>query len=256
MFSFSFTPYSALTTRDLWLRLRNGTLELKWPAQQSSAPGEMGGIDYYRESTDTEVMKKCLQELAAISISAPAPVLPPADVQSAAESVSTPTGGQASHTSGSRQKGRSAAEEVARAEALRRHNRLVVEWLGAAGIRPFATIRSRRSRYRLTMPISLPRPGAGGEVEQTVEQPVNIDIDEIQYDPADGASLLGRDAGPAAYQYSIGEVELLLVPQASSQHSAARRMEAVFKALAIPATPVRGKVLEYIARFRPEHYSA
>lgn len=113
-----------------------------------------------------------------------------------------------------------------------------------AGLKPFLEIHSNRKRFRLL--ISLPK--------LQTNQEVFIDIDSVSYDPA-YITIAGKDKlSTSSLQYRIGEIEL--IPPISAIHSPAVIMKEIFDGLQIDTSAVRGKVLEYLYRFRPEHYEA
>lgn len=102
--------------------------------------------------------------------------------------------------------------------------------LAACGVTEFAAIATTRERLTATV----------------AEHAVRIDIDAVEF--LDGAS------GAVRGRYVVGEVELAA---AAGGVPPAAALAAVFDALGIESTTrIRGKVLEYLARFRPAHYVA
>lgn len=63
------------------------------------------------------------------------------------------------------------------------------------------------------------------------------------------------DLDTTDYGYQIAEIELMIEEKAD--RSAARKQITDFaESLGIDTSPVRGKILEYLFRYRPEHYQA
>ncbi|MFA6105573.1 MAG: CYTH domain-containing protein [Patescibacteria group bacterium] len=67
-----------------------------------------------------------------------------------------------------------------------------------------------------------------------------IDLDEVRY---------------PEFVYKVGEIELL-VKDKTEMEEASQKIIAFAKANGIKFAPVRGKVIEYLKRIRPEHYRA
>jgi hypothetical protein len=201
-----------LTTRDMWLRQRGATVELKWPAAAAAAaPSAPSGsdstapatgtaaVDAYNESTDWPTISGALQATAGV---APLPTPYPA----------TP-------------------------DAL-------AAYMAAAGYTPFAVLTTTRSRYALTI--------RGARVF--------VDIDRVTFLPPRGGG-----AGAPLGEYSIGEVELVAAGAAAEagggggdpRAAVAGVLTALLRSDDAPrARPVRGKVLEYLARHDAPHYAA
>lgn len=100
-----------LTTRDMWLRKRDATLELKWPAvlgESGATPEGLRPVDHYNEDTVLDEIAKVLR-CSAPSLAS----LPPPPSSTAAHPVS--------------------------------------EWLKACHLSPFASLVTHRSRYRVTL---------------------------------------------------------------------------------------------------------
>jgi uncharacterized protein YjbK len=203
-----------LTKRDLWLRLRNGTMELKWPQQyhESGALQSNQNIDFYNESTDRSTIVKAIGDHAAVKL------------------FQTPD---------------------------------FAESLIAGGVRPFASLSTHRTRFHLTLPLP---PQLGLPV---ASQEIFVDVDKVwfllvgggedQQDTHTQEVLFGEDPQTERPHYVIGEVEFQsqgTQTQALSAEQKVTAMHAVFAALGIDPQPVRGKVLEFIARYRPDHYAA
>lgn len=181
----------SLTTKDMWLRQRNDSFELKWtqqPIQDLFHDGNtISGIDFYNESTDWKTI---------------------ADVLAA----STP------HSLDG-----CAFEKL---DAL-----TLPDALAKQSIVEFVSLLTKRTRHRLEVMT----------VSGTVE--VNIDIDRVEFN-----SRAGADLEP----YLIGEVELI----SATSDDADRVMQQVFQELNISMKPVRGKLLEFLFRYRPKHFEA
>jgi hypothetical protein len=225
----------SLTTRDMWLRKRNGVLELKWPAAGGSAQAtphvcisghtgsavDVAGIDFYHESTDAEQVAAVISRNTGIELT-----LRPAVPSAVAETRRT----------------------VRDSSSL-----TLLQALAASGVQPFGTIHSMRERYSLSVPVH------GGTPHSTVECPIYVDIDTVTYEPPADGEPDGQERGQARLQYRLGEVELVQgwpVPHGLALPSSARVMGEAFRLLSISREVCRGKVLEYIARFRPGHYRA
>ncbi len=94
------------------------------------------------------------------------------------------------------------------------------EAVAGAGYTPFAKYVTTRKKYVLDS--------------------FHIDIDSTDY-------------GDSVYQ--IGEIELM-VENASQIPDALERIQQFLNAHGLPLTSVRGKAIEYLYRYRPEHYQA
>lgn len=126
-------------------------------------------------------------------------------------------------------------------------------WMTSAGIAPFATIRSQRTRYNLTVPITV-------HVQQhtkNVLQNICVDIDEVTYFEGQPTST-AEESSSRKGTYMIGEVELAADKDSVcfTQEDKVAVMKEVFRLLGISPQPVRGKVLEFLFRYRPKHYQA
>jgi adenylate cyclase class IV len=219
-----------LTTRDMWLRQRNDTLELKWPMVLDSAKagitkksgvGSLAGIDFYQESTDLPMISSVLQASADVTVK----------FDTSSRSFS----------------------EVRAA-------------LSSAGILSFGTVLTHRTRYNLNveLPAQLSRSNGG----QASAIKLFVDIDSVRYVLPAQSQDKTVDSGVALATYQIGEVEFNFSEDTDNSRSGATggvssdqaRHEAimshVFRVMGIQPAPVRGKVLEYLARHRPQHYEA
>ncbi|MFA4845821.1 MAG: CYTH domain-containing protein [Patescibacteria group bacterium] len=86
-----------------------------------------------------------------------------------------------------------------------------------AGYKPFATIRKERRSYK--------------------RDDFHIDLDVCDFD------------------YGVAEIELM-VDRADERQSASERIEKFAEKLGLDQTRIRGKVIEYLYRFRRPHYDA
>lgn len=198
--------FYSLTTRDMWLRRRNNTYELKWPRSeqnQSNGDQKLSGIDFYHESTSWTVITEAL---SGASVNLKNPVL---DVNSSSSDVEY--------------------------------------WLKSNGLTSFATIKSSRQRYRLELPAGKKLISSTSDSTPDTHV-INVDIDDVEYMINDDVS-----CSDPRLRYSIGEIELI---KPAENHGADEALLDVFKQLEISTEPVRGKVLEYLSRFRPNHYIA
>ena len=198
--------FYSLTTRDMWLRRRNDTYELKWPRSeqnQSNGDQKLSGIDFYHESTSWTVITEAL---SGASVNLENPVL---DVNSSSSDVEY--------------------------------------WLKSNGLTSFATIKSSRQRYRLELPAGKKLISSTSDSTPDTHV-INVDIDDVEYMINDDVS-----CSDPRLRYSIGEIELI---RPAENHGADEALLDVFKQLEISTEPVRGKVLEYLSRFRPNHYIA
>ena len=198
--------FYSLTTRDMWLRRRNNTYELKWPRSeqnQSNGDQKLSGIDFYHESTSWTVITEAL---SGASVNVKNPVL---DVNSSSSDVEY--------------------------------------WLKSNGLTSFATIKSSRQRYRLELPAGKKLISSTSDSTPDTHV-INVDIDDVEYMINDDVS-----CSDPRLRYSIGEIELI---KPAENHGADEALLDVFKQLEISTEPVRGKVLEYLSRFRPNHYIA
>lgn len=191
---FEFQASFELTTRDIWLRMRNNVIELKWPIQKEiQQETELQFIDFYHETTDTTVISKIIKELTHNKIQLRQP-------NSATNCMET--------------------------------SDQVVPWLSEAGLVRFASILTHRSRYNVELHAD----------KETTPHSFYVDIDDVTY----------LDSKTDNH-YQIGEVELI---KAGGNSSPGEALKNIFAALNINPTTVRGKVLEFVHKFRPEHYQA
>ena len=198
--------FYSLTTRDLWLRRRNNTYELKWPRNdhdQSNGDQKLSGIDFYRESTSWSIIT---ETLSGASVNLENPEL---DVNCSSSDVE--------------------------------------DWLRSNGLTSFASIKSSRKRYRLELPAAKKHISSTSDSTPDTHV-INVDIDDVEY-------LMTGDIpySDPRLRYSIGEIELL---KPAENYRVDEALLDAFKQLNISTEPVRGKVLEYLARFRPNHYIA
>jgi hypothetical protein len=224
-----------LTTRDMWLRQRNDTLELKWPMLLDPAIADKGknseaksltGLDFYQESTDLSKISNILLATAAVAVQFPASSKGISEVHSA---------------------------------------------LFDAGVLPFGTVLTHRTRYNLCIDLPAQLKGSGSSTIKLF-----VDIDSVKYilptqtsaeAPATAVTMEAARDAPADYQ--IGEVEFNFgeatdttnsgdAPDAAGADQAGSEaiMSHVFRVIGIQPAPVRGKVLEFLARYRPQHYEA
>lgn len=240
-----------LTTRDMWLRQRNDELELKWPMlleitknkSPHTSPIALSGLDFYNESTDLAKISSVIHETAGVAVE---------------------FGSQTEKSNDMKEKIRSL------------HN---------AGIQPFGTIITNRTRYNLNMKLpakfrtSASSSHQGGGSQDIVK--LFVDIDLVQYVLPKLRS--GEDDSSRVPSiYVIGEIEfnfdddsptftarISQEDRTTTSTSADRDkdkvrdtdrhaaiMQHVFHEMGIQPAPVRGKVLEYLARYRPDHYEA
>jgi hypothetical protein len=225
--SFSHPPFP-LTSRDIWLRKRNHVFEIKFPQSEIelskfSFPeeGKLTGIDFYSESTSWLIIADTLK-LASISLSFPLPT-------------------------------KNTSENT------------IESWLNENEIRRFATMKTIRQRFQFQIPIgkigmtwiSNQKEISNDSIKTYL---INVDIDDVEYcniDYSDKEVLpIGDDtlvSDVLGLTYEIGEVELL---RASDNMPAEVALTDIFDQLGIPMGSVRGKVLEFIYRFRLNHAKA
>ena len=234
----------ALTTRDMWLRQRNDKLELKWPMTLASkihgadqqSPQALVGLDFYQESTDLAKIADVLHKSTNLLVKIPS--------------------------------AKCTIDET-------------IVALEAAGIQSFGTIHTHRVRYNLCMDL----PAHICSIREIPDRRIKmfVDIDTVKYNVPEGTSgsqtpLTSKQTKEALSTYQIGEVEFDFsvsnntstaisnknTPKCdkdaalsdTDQASNAAIMEYVFRVMGIETAPVRGKVLEYLARFRPDHLEA
>ncbi len=116
----------------------------------------------------------------------------------------------------------------------------------SAGIKPFVRLISHRQRFLLDIPI---KPGA--KESTAISQKVYVDIDHVEFDK----NYIPKDKLVHSKDvfYRIGEVELIppILPIDITVC-----MSSIFSEIGISPSAVRGKLLEYIYRFHPDHYHA
>lgn len=110
------------------------------------------------------------------------------------------------------------------------------DWLSKSGITIFSRFRTRRTRQRVTLSVK------SGFVD------LNIDLDEVDFLSPDISDMSVMNEEP----FVIGEIELVSTEE---QYSGVVLAE-VFDQLQLSESRIRGKVLEYIYRYRPNHYQA
>lgn len=228
-----------LTTRDMWLRQRNNTLELKSPMSStvinnSDNEETLVGLDFYKESTDLLEIANILHSTADVTVKF--------------------------------------NENTTNMDE-------VISSLSAAGVVPFGTFITKRTRYSLR--VKLPPAAEWMQASPPIpaqQTHVNmfVDIDIVKYILPDqskdsDSSIQGTGTiqeHSEALAYEIGEIELATpsgtttTPTGSTTTTAVDKeynnaiMSHIFQVIGIHPAPVRGKVLEYIARFRPQHYEA
>lgn len=208
-----------LSKKDMWLRRRNGKLELKWPQQkENNQKQDSSGTDFYLESTDVNEISKIIKEKTAVLL--------------------TPT------------------------------DETNYSWLQRGNISTFGVIRSLRRRHFLNVHLEkYPTVTRNDPSFQRNYQAVFVDIDNVIFFPA---HIFGEDDDhsyfldetkecDAAYKYVIGEIEFCNDNELAtlSRSDQVDIMRQVFETIGIDGSkPVRGKVLEYLYRFSPEHYQA
>lgn len=94
------------------------------------------------------------------------------------------------------------------------------EALEKAGVKPFCTAPTRRQKY------------SKGEFK--------IDIDEVNF---------------AEFTYRLAEIEILVESEDQVEEASTRIIDFA-KAYGLTVTYVRGKILEYLHRMRPDHFQA
>lgn len=116
------------------------------------------------------------------------------------------------------------------------------------GIKPFVRLKSTRKRFLLDL--QLPNSLSSSQQSKS-RQGFYIDIDQVEYDQQYIPS--EKMTNPNDAVYTIGEVELV-PPIVSSD--VAGCMSFIFSEVGINPSPIRGKLLEYIHKFHPNHYLA
>lgn len=209
-----------LSCKDMWLRKRNKVFELKWPHNFGTKSEAFSTDMVVPFATDFYNESTDILEIASV-------------VQnSCKERTVEPLGSVNGWNS----------------------------WMSKTGISPFATIQSKRTRFNIAVPLHIQASKVGGSAHQ---QHVCVDIDEVIF-------YEGQPVTPEAQcmkgLYAIGEVELAPDTEeadhkeerqaAATQEDKLAVMAEVFRVLGISPQPVRGKVLEYLYRYRPRHYQA
>eukprot|EP01032_Pedospumella_encystans_P008504 gene8504-10089_t len=232
-----------LTTRDMWLRQRNDKLELKWPMLLASkidganhqSPEALAGLDFYQESTDAAKIADVLHKSTCLLV------------------------------------------KFSSAKCSLDENIVALE---AADIQPFGAILTHRTRYNLCMDL----PAHFGNIHEKTGCAIKmfVDIDTVKYilpkGPPGCTSSTSERTSEALLTYQIGEIEFDFSANSNTatatstshtsssdkdaalsdrdQSANAAIMQHVFCVMGIEPAPVRGKVLEYLARFRPDHLEA
>jgi hypothetical protein len=204
-----------LIKRDLWLRKRNGTLELKWPQYHKSWDQSNQNIEFSNESTDRSTIMRAIRDHAAV---------------------------QTPHTFQTPD---------------------FIESLSAGGVHPFASLSTHRTCFYITvlLPPQLGLPIAAQEIFVDVDKVwfpfMNGDGDTEENSREDADSV---DPQTEKAHYVIGELVFYesqwKQTQTLSADQKAVAMHFVFATLGIDPQPVRGKVLEFIARFHPVHFAS
>eukprot|EP01038_Epipyxis_sp_PR26KG_P010426 gene10426-14006_t len=204
----------SLTKKDMWLRMRNKTLELKWPANDVLNQSDIhSGTDFYHESTDFETITNEIRKSASISLF---------------------------------------------------NESKYYDRLQFAGIEAFGTIITDRTRLSLTIPITLYDQSLMKQNKSmiTFDQNVFVDIDEVTFiDYENNTSIKNETNFNNRYKYTIGEIEFESMlknddGEVYSHEVQEKAMLQVFEIIGIDIKPIRGKVLEYLFRFKPDHYNA
>ena len=122
-------------------------------------------------------------------------------------------------------------------------------WLNGNQLYSFANIKSVRQRYKFELPSGRNLSSEDGSKLQS--HLIHVDVDQVEYimDDKDTAKVLDS----YGLKYTIGEIELI---RAAEGYTKSQAMTDIFTQLGIKTDPVRGKVLEYLSRFKPEHYKA
>lgn len=92
--------------------------------------------------------------------------------------------------------------------------------LAKAGLFPFCSYKTTRRKYK--------------------KEPFIVDLDTVDFQD---------------FTYNIGEIELM-VHEKSEIENAIKKIIVFAKEQKLTSAPVRGKVAEYLKRFRPDHYQA
>lgn len=131
----------ALTTKDMWLRKRSQTIELKSPITEAlgSANG-MVGVDFYHETRELSDIARIVKDATLGGISLPPPP----------SSTTDPSPD------------------------------LVTEWLASAGLVAFAQIDTRRTRYLVELPARHPSASAPPGKAPSRHR-LHVDIDEVDF---------------------------------------------------------------------------
>jgi len=184
-------PGYPLTTRDWWLRQRNGQWELKVPwAQAQAGPAE----SFEEFEGDAAVIARLRKDgVALISV----------------DGTST--------------------EELLRNSSFA----------------PFARLHTSRVSLR----------GRQGAAAEGVK-PVNVDLDNVVFDPelAETDVMVDESQG---FSFAVAELEVMAQPEKSEVSKATAALDCLVEELDLTdAPPAYSKLLEYLARFRPQHLGA
>ncbi|KAJ1427819.1 hypothetical protein B484DRAFT_73185 [Ochromonadaceae sp. CCMP2298] len=205
-----------LIKRDLWLRKRNGTMELKWPQYHKSGPKSNQNIDFSNESTDRSTIMRAIRDHAAV---------------------------QTPHTFQTPD---------------------CIESLSAGGVHPFASLSTHRTCFYITvlLPPQLGLPIASQEIFVDVDKVWFPSLDGDGEDTAENSRECVDSVDPQTEKphYFIGEVVFYESQWTQTQTLSAKQkavaMHYVFATLGIDPQPARGKVLEFIARYHPDHFAS
>ena len=222
----------ALTKHDLWLRRRDAVWELKWPmpaaaAERGRAEASSGGDKAHRR----DARAAAAGGLAGIDYyleSRDWPSIAAAVLEHARVRLGAP------FPPGSPPDGRPGTLDAAEA------------YLAAHGLACFARIRTKRTRHALRL-------ASGHRVRVDLDTVTFLDAGSAPERAATAVPSGPRRADALEHDYTVGEVELV---EAGSGAAPSEALAEVFVQLGISAAPVRGKVLEFLARHRPLHYAA
>lgn len=184
-------PGYPLSTRNWWLRQRNGQWELKVPWSQAQA----GPAESFEEfEGDAAVMARLREDGFALVSADGANV-----------------------------------EEVVR----------------GASFAPFARLHTSRVSLR----------GRQGSVVEGVK-PVNVDLDHVVFDPelAETDIVVDKSQG---LSFAVAELEIMSQPDEAKVFEATEALDSLVRELDLTDAPhAYSKLLEYLARFRPQHLAA
>jgi hypothetical protein len=198
-----------LTKKDMWLRERNNSWELKAPFSPKSSSDAISGIDHYVEFKQDKDILNYINKHTNAFLSSKTP-----------------------------------AEEVLKSKPT-----LTPQLLFDLGkLLPFVQLDTHRKRFSLSLPIP--------ELGTNIYQNFHVDIDTVFYDPKYVPILPVNHPFHEKFSYTIGEIELIPPILVKNDWSDDKLMKYIFMALKIDIAPVRGKLLEYLFRYHPNHYNA